>query len=77
MNETDWHFFYFQMKKAKVQVEGALKQFDVLLPDDYKETYKNSLLTCKDVAKGLKDPCEAGYAITECFYKNNDKFLFP
>lgn len=65
------------MKKSKVQLEGALKQFDLLLPDDYKEPYKNSLIKCKDEGKGNKDACEVAYAILQCFYKNNDKFVFP
>lgn len=65
------------MKKSKVMVEAALKQFDLLLPDDMKEPYKTSLNICKDSTKGVKDNCEAAYILTQCFFKNNDRFLFP
>lgn len=65
------------MKKSKIMVEAALKQFDLLLPDDMKEPYKNAMNICKDSTKGVKDSCEAAYTLTQCFFKNNDKFMFP
>lgn len=65
------------MKKSKILYESAIKQFDLLLPDDMKEPYKNSLNVCKDVIKGIKDGCEAGIILVQCFFKNNDKFIFP
>lgn len=65
------------MKKNKINMEGALKQFDVLLPDSYKDVYKNALNICKDSANGVKNPCDAAFAFTKCFHANNPKFTFP
>lgn len=65
------------MKRSKIVVEGATKQFDVLLPDSMKESYKKALNTCKDEAKGIKDTCEAGFLFTKCFQLNIDEFFFP
>lgn len=62
------------MKKAKVNYEAAMKQFDLLLPDDYKEPYKSALTKCKDEGNGEKQMCEAAYKILICFRDNNPKF---
>lgn len=64
------------MKRSKVNYDSAMKQFDLLLPDDFKEPYKNALTLCKDVAPGEKNPCEAAYKILICFRDNNPKFTF-
>lgn len=64
------------MKKSKINYEAAMKQFDLLLPDDYKEPYKSALTTCKDAANGEKNPCEAAYKLLICFKDNNPKFTF-
>lgn len=64
------------MKKSKINFEGAIKQFDVLLPDDYKEPYKSALTICKDSANGEKNACEAAYKLLICFKDNNPKFTF-
>lgn len=64
------------MKKSKVNYEGALKQFDVLLPADYKEPFKSALEKCKDSTAGIKNACDAAYAFLKCFYDNNSKFTF-
>lgn len=64
------------MKKSKVNYEGALKQFDVLLPADYKEPFKHGLEKCKDSTGGVKNACEASYNFLKCFYENNSKFDF-
>lgn len=64
------------MKKNKITYDSALKQFDVLLPDDYKEPYKHALSVCKDSTGGVKNACDAAYNFVQCFYKNNSKFTF-
>lgn len=53
-----------------------MKQFDLLLPDDMKDPYKNALTTCKDSANGEKNACEAAYKLLTCFAANNPKFSF-
>jgi PBP/GOBP family len=35
------------MKKGKLNYDSAMKQIDVMLPDDMKEPTKKSLETCK------------------------------
>jgi hypothetical protein len=39
------------MKKGKLNYESALKQIDVMLPDELKEPTKNSLEQCKNSGK--------------------------
>lgn len=65
------------MKKNKLNPEGALKQFDALLPESMKEPYKNALIACKDSLNGIKNPCDAAFAFLKCFQANNPKFAFP
>lgn len=36
------------MKKNKINYEAAMKQFDLLLPEELLEPYKRSLAICKD-----------------------------
>ncbi|XP_055326704.1 uncharacterized protein LOC129580383 [Sitodiplosis mosellana] len=64
------------MKKNKVLYESAMKQFDVLLPEDYKQPYKHALEACKDATGGAKNACDAAYNFLKCFYDNNTKFTF-
>lgn len=64
------------MKKNKVNLESALKQFDALLPEDYREPYKKALTICKDSGAGTKDACEVAHKVLVCFYNNNPKFTF-
>lgn len=64
------------MKKSKINYEAAMKQFDLLLPDDMKEPYKSALTKCKDVSNGEKNPCEAAYKLLICFKDSNPKFTF-
>lgn len=64
------------MKKAKVNFAAAMKQIEILLPDELKEPNRNALTICKDSTQGIKDNCEAGYALVKCLYKNNPKFVF-
>ncbi|XP_031634691.1 uncharacterized protein LOC116347991 [Contarinia nasturtii] len=64
------------MKKNKVTYESAMRQFDVLLPEDYKEPFKTALGKCKDATGGAKNPCEASFNFLKCFYQANPKFTF-
>lgn len=64
------------MKKNKVTYESAAKQFDVLLPEDYKGPFQHALTTCKDATGGAKNACDAAYNFLKCFYDNNSKFTF-
>lgn len=49
------------MKKAKINYAAAMKQIDVMLPDDMKDLYKASLTACKDSTNGMKDACEVRF----------------
>lgn len=64
------------MKKNKINYDGAMKQFDALLPDELVDAFKSALSVCKDAATGEKNACEAAYKFLNCFYKNNPKFTF-
>ncbi|XP_014096691.2 general odorant-binding protein 19a [Bactrocera oleae] len=65
------------MKKGKFLYESALKQIDLLMPDNYKEDYRNGLTKCKDVTSGIKNNCDASYALLICMRDNISMFLFP
>lgn len=64
------------MRKSKVNYDAAMKQFDLLLPEDIKEVYKAALTRCKDSANGEKNACEAAYKVVVCFSTDNPKFTF-
>lgn len=64
------------MRKNKINYEGAMKQFDTLLPDHMKDDYKNGLTACKDSAGGEKNPCEVAHKLILCNLKNNPQFTF-
>lgn len=64
------------MKKNKVNYDSAIKQFETLLPDEYREPYKMALTICKESAVGIKDNCDAALAMLKCFHANNPKFTF-
>lgn len=64
------------MRKSKINYDAAMKQFDLLLPEDMKEPYKNALTVCKDSPNGEKNACEAAYKLLICFKDNNPKFTF-
>lgn len=64
------------MRKSKVNFDAAMKQFDILLPDDMRDDYKAALTRCKDSTNGEKNACEAAYKMVVCFSTDNDKFTF-
>lgn len=51
----------FQMKKTKLNYDAAIKQIDMMMPDDMKEPNKKALTMCKDSINGVKDPCEVEF----------------
>lgn len=55
------------LRKSKIQYDAAMKQFDLLLPDSMKESWKGALTACKDSAQGEKNPCEAAYKLSNSF----------
>nr|ALZ41694.1 odorant binding protein 1 [Liriomyza sativae] len=65
------------MKKGKFLYESSLKQIDVLVPDDMVEEYRNGVTACKDAAQGIKNNCEASYALLVCFRDKISRFMFP
>nr|WDE30511.1 odorant binding protein 9 [Neoceratitis asiatica] len=65
------------MKKGKFLYESSLKQVDLLMPDDYKGDYKNGLTACKEVPNGIKNNCDASYALLICMRDKITKFVFP
>lgn len=65
------------MKKNKINYDAAMKQFDMLLPDEMRDPYKIALTTCKDSANGIKDSCDAAYALIQCMFKENKDMMFP
>ncbi|XP_067637842.1 general odorant-binding protein 19a isoform X4 [Eurosta solidaginis] len=65
------------MKKGKFLLESSLKQVDVLMPDDYKDDYRSGLNNCKDAVNGIKNNCDAGYALLVCMRGQIKNFMFP
>ncbi|XP_054728757.1 general odorant-binding protein 19a [Anastrepha obliqua] len=65
------------MKKGKFLLESSLKQVDLLMPDDYKDEYRNGLTNCKDAANGIKNNCDASYVLLICMRDQIKKFMFP
>lgn len=64
------------MKKNKILLESTKKQFDALLPNEYKEPWKHALDVCKDSSGGVKNACDAAMNFVKCFHANNPKFTF-
>lgn len=69
----------FQLKRTKINYDAAIKQFNVLLPEEMKQPFVDALNSCKDAAKGLntKDLCEVGFVFTKCMQEKVDNFVFP
>uniref|UniRef100_A0A336MZH4 CSON003532 protein n=1 Tax=Culicoides sonorensis TaxID=179676 RepID=A0A336MZH4_CULSO len=65
------------IKKGKADIKGALKQVDLLMPDDLKEPFKQGIIACEHSADNVKDMCEKAYVGAKCFKENNPKFFFP
>lgn len=65
------------MKRGKFQYENSKKQAEILLPDEIKEPTLKAMAACKSSTDGIKDNCEASYALLKCFKNNNEAFFFP
>nr|ALS03863.1 odorant-binding protein 15 [Ectropis obliqua] len=66
------------IKNGKLNYEAAIKQADLLLPDEIKEPAKESITVCRKVSDQYKDICEASFHTTKCIYNNNPAaFYFP
>nr|AFD34175.1 odorant binding protein 4 [Argyresthia conjugella] len=66
------------IKNGKLNVEAALKQVDLLLPEDLKEPAKAAIIACRKVSESYKDICEASFHTTKCIYNENPEiFFFP
>ncbi|XP_059620944.1 general odorant-binding protein 72-like [Phlebotomus argentipes] len=65
------------MKRGKFQYEATIKQSEIMLPDDIKGPTVAAFKACKNAPDGIKDPCDASYALLTCLHKNNEAFFFP
>ncbi|XP_039431575.1 general odorant-binding protein 72-like [Culex pipiens pallens] len=65
------------MKKGKLNYDAMLKQIDTIMPDELAEPMRNAVNVCRNSADGIKNNCEASYAVAKCISKNNPKFVFP
>ncbi|VVC94441.1 unnamed protein product [Leptidea sinapis] len=66
------------IKNGKLNYEAAMKQADLLLPDEIKEPTKAAITACRKVPDSYKDLCEASFHVTKCIYKENPSvFFFP
>ncbi|XP_045512430.1 general odorant-binding protein 72-like isoform X1 [Pieris brassicae] len=66
------------IKNGKLNYESAMKQADLLLPEEIKEPTKAAITACRKVADSYKDICEASFHVTKCIYNENpDVFFFP
>ncbi|XP_055606332.1 general odorant-binding protein 72-like [Uranotaenia lowii] len=64
------------MRKGKVYADQAIRSSDMLLPPEIGEPTKAAFDTCRDSADGIKNNCEAAYALLKCLHKNNPKYFF-
>ncbi|XP_059062345.1 general odorant-binding protein 72-like [Achroia grisella] len=66
------------VKNGKLDYPSALKQVDLLLPDEIKQPAKDAIIACKKVSDPYKDICDAVFHVTKCIYNHNPGiFYFP
>ncbi|XP_055380550.1 general odorant-binding protein 72 [Condylostylus longicornis] len=65
------------MKRGKYQLDIALKQVDMMVPDHMKDDYKNGFSACKDAGKGFKDYCDISYEVYKCILAEIPSFIVP
>ncbi|XP_026752548.2 general odorant-binding protein 72 [Galleria mellonella] len=66
------------IKNGKLNFEAALKQADLLLPEEIKQPAKDAIVACRKVPDGYKDICDAVFHVTKCIYNQNPAiFYFP
>ncbi|CAG4996559.1 unnamed protein product [Parnassius apollo] len=67
-----------QIKNGKVNYEAAIKQADLLLPEEIKEHAKAALTACRKVPDSYNNICEAAFYMTKCVHRENPAaFFFP
>uniref|UniRef100_A0A182FQ66 Uncharacterized protein n=2 Tax=Anopheles albimanus TaxID=7167 RepID=A0A182FQ66_ANOAL len=64
------------MKKGKVNADSAIKQIELLMPTDIAEPTITAFDLCRDSANGIKNHCDAAYALLQCLHKSNPKYFF-
>ncbi|XP_050089247.1 general odorant-binding protein 72-like isoform X2 [Anopheles aquasalis] len=64
------------MKKGKVNADSAIKQIELLMPTEIAEPTVTAFDLCRDSANGIKNHCDAAYALLRCLHKNNPKYFF-
>ncbi|XP_053664662.1 general odorant-binding protein 72-like [Anopheles marshallii] len=65
------------MKKGKLNYDASVKQIDTIMPDELAGPMRAALDICRNAADGIKNNCDAAYAMLQCLSKNNPKFIFP
>ncbi|XP_047533742.1 general odorant-binding protein 72-like [Vanessa atalanta] len=66
------------IKNGKLNYEAAMKQADLLLPEEIKEPAKEAITACRKITDSYKDVCEASFYVTKCIYNHNPSiFYFP
>nr|AGI04325.1 obp55 [Aedes albopictus] len=65
------------VKKGKLNYDAAMKQIDTIMPDELAEPMRVALNACRTASDGIKNNCDASYAIAQCVATNNPKFVFP
>ncbi|XP_052869069.1 general odorant-binding protein 72-like [Anopheles cruzii] len=64
------------IKKGKVQADNAIKQIELLVPSEIAEPTVRAFDLCRDAAAGIKNHCDAAYALLQCLHKTNPKYFF-
>ncbi|XP_052890107.1 general odorant-binding protein 72-like [Anopheles moucheti] len=64
------------MKKGKIHADSAIKQIDLLIPSEIAEPTIRAFDGCRDSANGIKNSCEAAYALLKCLHAKNPKYFF-
>ncbi|CAK1582856.1 unnamed protein product [Parnassius mnemosyne] len=66
------------IKNGKINYEAAIKQADLLLPDEIKEPAKAAITACRKVSDSYSNICEASFYVTKCIHRENPSvFFFP
>uniref|UniRef100_A0A182NL38 Uncharacterized protein n=1 Tax=Anopheles dirus TaxID=7168 RepID=A0A182NL38_9DIPT len=64
------------MKKGKIIADSAIKQVDLLIPTEIAAPTMKAFDLCRDAANGIKNPCDAAFALVKCLHANNPKYFF-
>ncbi|XP_053673286.1 general odorant-binding protein 72-like [Anopheles nili] len=64
------------MKKGKITADSAIRQVDLLIPEEIAVPTIKAFNICRDSANGIKNSCEAAYVLLKCLHANNPKYFF-